>query len=115
MSEKLYLINLNGFKDTQITLVNEDVWNWIFSPYTDDVEKVPESVLLESEKHENVTFDAENMGTDEDGFYCVSPGSYENDRAMCAPGHSFWSMRDAIDFIKENDVEIIDEFEGYLY
>jgi len=115
MSEKLYLIVLSGQGDTDVKLVNEDVWNWIFSQYTSDCEKVPESVLLEAEKHECCSFDAEEMDMEEDGYYYVSTGSTDNDRAMGAPGPSFWSMKDAFDYIKENDIEIIAEWSGYIY
>lgn len=115
MSEKLYLLNLNGGGDTHIILVTEAVWDWICSPYISSQEKVPEAVLLEAKRHESPAFDDEFCNPDEDGLYYVSMGSYENDRAMGAPGHSFWTMKEAFEFIKDNDIEIIEEFDGYLY
>jgi hypothetical protein len=111
MSEKLYLIVLNGGGDTDIKLVNKDVWDWINSPYTDDVEKVPDAVVVLDPDQ----FSAENTREDEDGYCCVCPSSYDNDRAMGAPGLSFWSMKEAMQYIRKHDIEIIDEYEGYLY
>lgn len=123
MTEKRYLIVLSGYNDLTVKLVNEDVWNWIFSAYDNSLangdygyaEKIPESVLNEAQIYDDYPFSAECNETDEDGYFRVSCGSYENDRALSAPGPSFWSMKDAMKYIAENDIEIIAEWEGHIY
>lgn len=122
MAEKLYMVVLTGQGDTIVTLVNEDVWNWILSPYNPPnprdsayAEKVPDAVLAEAERHECESFYAEYSDMDEDGYYNVSIGSCDNDRALGAPGIQFWSIKEAMEFVVTNDIEIVEEYNGYIY
>lgn len=44
-----------------------------------------------------------------------------NDEAMALqdedtlPGMEFWSSKEAYEWMKDNDVEIVEEWEGYIY
>jgi hypothetical protein len=106
MTEKNYLINLNGGGDSQIVIVDEATWNWIHSPslFVDATlgsynEIVPSGVMTE---HDEVR---------------LSYSSFMNDRAMAAycEDRYFYRMKDALAYIKENNIVIENEFSGGLY
>ena len=107
MKNPVYLITLSGGGDTYITLVKKHVWNWIISNYPSDKiqcsEKIPDNVKAEQKT---------SYGT---SIVCLNRNSYENDRALNAPGESFESVKDLGEYLKSNKLTIEDEFEGYLY
>lgn len=119
MADKMYLIVLNGGGDTSVTIVNEAVWDWIGLPYDPEsavgdageyayYEKVPEAVLLEAEKQDCEPFS--------DGVELhITSGSWENDRALAAPGIAFWDLAEALQYLKEENIVIEDTFEGCIY
>lgn len=115
MSEKRYLVVLSGIKDLDVKIVNQDVWNWIFSPYAGDIDLVPEAVLAEARLYGNDYMFFEDEDPESGDPYFNVSNTYENDRAMAAPGPSFWSMKDALKYIRDNDIEIESEYEGCLY
>lgn len=108
MKKSVYLVNLVGQGDQFITLVTEDVWNWILSPYESTKsgynETLPEAVKKEMLIHHKKA---------EDVF--VSRGSYENDRAIQAPGYSFDTIKEAMTYIRDNNLVLEEEFSGCLY
>jgi hypothetical protein len=116
MATKLYLLNLSGPGDTELKLVDKETWDWIFSPWpfigtktrsgTDPY--TPEGVKARMENSDDVH---------------ITRGSWENDRALQAPAavfngqeiHWFGSIKGLNKFMKDNDIEIEDEYEGCLY
>lgn len=109
MSKKMYLINLSGGGDTTKSLVTEDVWNWINSDYNSDkssyYEDLSEPIKEQMRLHKN----------DNCSSIMVTIGSYDNDRAIQAPGIEFRSTKELIKYLKENDIEIVEEYEGCIY
>lgn len=105
---KMFLISLSGQGDVDLKLVTKEVWDWILTPFNGKSsgysEVVPKEVQDEMIKH--------NGSVDE---VFVSIGSYENDRALQAPGISFWGHKELIEYVKNNNIEIVEEFEGYIY
>jgi len=88
---KYYLIFLQGQGDTQVKVVDQETWDWIFSGYNPPdphpgknsyEDKTCPPAILERYKKAN--------GEDaEEPFPCVSVGSTDNDRALYAPGIYF--------------------------
>ena len=112
---KQYLVVLSGGGDTFIKLVNEAVWEWINGDYSPDgdyassyTEKVPEAVLEEARKYDML----EHF---EDNELDITSGSYDNDRAMAAPGVEFESLKAAMQYAKQHSLDIEDTYEGYFY
>lgn len=103
MTDKHYLIHLAGGGDTTIHIVNEATWDWINLPYQGNnnknryTETVPSGVMCNHKELE------------------ITSGSYDNDRALAISGQTFWTMKDAYDYIKNNNITIEDEYEGYIY
>jgi hypothetical protein len=107
MKNPVYLVTLSGGGDTYITLVKKHVWDWIISDYPSDkghcTEKIPDDVMAEKKT---------SYATD---TISLSRNSYENDRALNAPGKSFQSVKELGKYLKEHDLTIEEEFEGYSY
>jgi len=112
---KYYMITCIGQGDTEITIVDQETWDWIFSPWPKTLKGknsgediVPKAVLKKMRKwYEDDSFKPE-----------ITIGSYENDRALQAPsvnGEKFYSMKDALKFIKDKKIKIADSHEGYIY
>lgn len=108
---KFYLITLSGGGDTEKKLVNQEVWDWIFSSYESKkssyYEALPVEILNEIKKHK--------FFNDGEKEIMVTRGSYENDRALHAPGVSFESTKQVMNYLKENNLEISEEYDGYIY
>ncbi len=111
MSKGLYLIHLSGGRDSSLSLVTEDVWNWIHSGYDSEkssyYEELSEAVKEQMRLHNKYEPDCSSV--------MVTIGTYDNDRAINAPGIEFGSMKELFKYVKENDIEIIDEYEGGIY
>ena len=111
MSKKMYLINLSGGGDTTKSLVTEDVWNWINSGYNSDkssyYEDLSEPIKEQMKLHNKYAPNCSSI--------MVTIGSYDNDRAIQAPGIEFSSTKELMKYIKENDIEIVEEYEGCIY
>lgn len=110
MSNKKYMIVLTGQGDTRITLANLEAETWICSPYPkmnrgSAIEQIPDDVLVDNEKW---------RCREEDSIQ-VTVGSGRNDRAMAAPGPRFYSLMEAMEYIRENNIEITGEFSGAIY
>lgn len=105
---KMFLISLSGQGDVDLKLVTQEVWDWILTPFNGKgssySEVAPKEVQDEMIKHNGKVYDVS-----------VTIGSYENDRALQAPGISFWGHKELIEYVKNNNIEIVEEFEGYIY
>jgi hypothetical protein len=110
--EQLYLVVLEGGGDIQVSLVNKAVWDWIDLPFDSQeygyYEAVPPAVLDEAKRHDTESYF-------KDGTMRVTSGSYDNDRAMFAPGRRFDEVDEAHEYAKANMVDIVDTYEGYIY
>ena len=105
---KMFLISLSGQGDTDLKLVTQEVWDWVLTPFNGKgsgyTETVPKAVQEEMMKHNGEVYEVN-----------VTIGSYENDRALQAPGVSFRTHKELIEYVKKNSVEIVEEFDGYIY
>jgi len=110
-----FLIHLSGQGDTTIKIIDEDAWNWMGALYTDWQAPCPESVLAKMRKeHESLGFKLEKPN--------ITRGSADNDAALwIAPEiingkeARFDTMKEALDFIKAEKIDIQDTYEGYIY
>lgn len=99
----LYLINLEGGGDTDITVVNKEVFDWIGSDFSCDAGEYSRDETI--------------PGTDV--VVNVTCGSYDNDRALAASAHfteqGFGTIKAALAYIKEQRGELADEYHGCIY
>lgn len=109
MMIKKYLIVLTGQGDTFVRLVPPAAKDWIESPYPGagegGNEAIPDAV---KEGHED-EYD------EEDGDVFVSSGSGDNDRAMAIQGIEFDSITEAHKYTKKHKIDIVGDFNGYIY
>ncbi len=106
---KAYSVMLSGQGDTFIYLVDEEVWDWILDPLN---KKVPQSVI---------DYQIEESG-DPNWTPNITAGTTDNDAALqCAPikinGEDafFFGLKEFNKFVRENKIDIIEEYEGYIY
>lgn len=106
--ENIYLVSLEGGGDTQYTLVTQSVFKWIMSPYE----------LKENGGYESLPLEVQNEmkknGQNETKIY-ISISSFENDRALQAPGMTFNTLKEVFAYLKKNNLELADEYSGYIY
>jgi hypothetical protein len=111
-ADKLYLVVLEGGGDISVALVAESVWDWIDLPFESAqsgyYESIPPAVLAEAEKHGRLDWF-------KDGQLRISVGSFDNDRAMAAPGLEFDDVEDAEAYAARHKVTIAGTYEGYIY
>jgi hypothetical protein len=107
---KLYALVLTGQGDTEIKLVDKDMWDWIDS--AQPKAPVPDNILVQLRKHHE----------DEKFVPHISRSTAVNDAAlMAAPVEidgaeaMFFSIRDFNKFVRKYDIEIVEEFEGCIY
>ncbi|WP_434716213.1 hypothetical protein [Paraburkholderia sp. A3RO-2L] len=107
-----HLLVLSGGGDTDVRLVTQAVWEWIFTGFKSEksayYEEVPAEVLAEAERHQM-------LDSFKDGKLYVTCGSYENDRALAAPGIQFRDVANVIAYAKTNEVNLGETFDGYIY
>jgi hypothetical protein len=110
--DKLYLVVLEGGGDITVALVAESVWQWIDLPFESQdsgyYEDVPPAVLVEAEKHGRLSWF-------KDGKLRISVGSYDNDRALAAPGLQFDDLESAEAYAAANKVQIEGTYDGCIY
>jgi hypothetical protein len=108
---KMYLLVLTGGGDTYVRLVTEDVWTWIHQSFDMEQreyhEEVPASVRAEAKRLGSSSF--------KDGKQYVTRGSYQNDRALAAPGLEFDDVAQVTKYAAPNKVSIEGTFNGCVY
>ena len=109
MTNKVYLIGLSGQGDLMLTLVNKAVWDWVNSDY--DASKISYYEPLSAE----VIAEFVKQGDKKITEIMVTRGSFDNDRAIQAPGKYFSSMKELNAYLKKNNLEIEEEYEGCIY
>jgi hypothetical protein len=107
-----YLLVLSGGGDTTVKLVTGAVWNWIHSEYESEHssydERVPADVISDSATSGNVDYF-------EDGKLHITRGSFENDRALAAPGRDFDDVAEATAYLASLNLEVKEEYYGCIY
>lgn len=94
---KYYMLVLIGNSDTAIKFVNKETWDWI----TDTTGEVK---LPQSQSDAPITY--------------PDIKAWSIDKALSAQpdiGETFCTLKEAIGFIKENNLEIVDEYVGSFY
>lgn len=118
----MYMIILQGQGDTNVAIVDQQAWDWINNPHNNpvpdilikEVIKKPNDYGLEDIDEKTPREEIESAIRENQ----ITRGSPNNDAALnmmfCADP-VFYRMKEALDYVKKNDIEIIDTFEGYIY
>jgi hypothetical protein len=120
---ELYMLTMSGQGDTHVVFVDKDIWDWIGRVHDKRIAKGP--VILPTSVEEKFKKKAELEGQEYEPPY-LSTGSPTNDAALAAPGHfygtesnpseaAFCNVKEAMAFVREHNVEIVDTWEGYIY
>lgn len=113
---KVYLLTLQGAGDTEATVVDEETFAWVTSEDPGRPDNQSEE-FLSSWPDQLVPESALNRM---DERPILTSGSWQNDRALCAPAAEgykevFWTVKEATDAIKERGDEIAGSWEGHIY
>ncbi len=113
----VYLLVLTGQGDTEIRVVDQETWDWIFGPSGQpegesgwEDPHVPAYQRRKSREEEG----------EENDFYLTS-GSWQNDRALHAysseryDAETFDGIKDVLKVIKKKGDTIAEEFHGCIY
>ena len=130
-----YLIKVEGQGDTEIILIDKDMWDWLHSDAPAILFKnkshccmddsAPESLkklIIEGDKAVALHYGDEDE-EEENGNVRLSSGAWRNDRALAIirafsntdqPAF-FMGCIDLINYCKENDINLVAEWEGCIY
>lgn len=113
-----YLLRLEGQGDLVMSVVTEEVWQWINRP-------TPRATIDENEEHGVPACVMAGVRADGDDGVLVTTGSAQNDRAMAAYSDDYGALKyifgdpsEEDDFradLKAEGWTILDEFDGYIY
>jgi len=125
-AKKYYAVTLSGQGDTEITIVDQEVWDWAMNGGD-----IPKSLWDQIEKEIIEEWDASRPGLAdeiserrEDMEKDGRKGTYggENDRALSLRGSiidgeeaTFTSVSEFARFIRKKGIDIEEEYEGYIY
>lgn len=129
MDKNIYLLTLTGQGDTEIKIVDKETFDWIFiSPFGDSWVGNNEDrscpLFIRERKYTLYYDELKNDYSSVDEFYPeLAYSSYENDKAIWAPGLIgekgeelyFFSTKEAYEYIYKNKLNIVDEYTGYIY
>jgi hypothetical protein len=104
--KKRYLVTLQGVKDRERYLVKKDMWDWI----TQGGEPPAKVVAGFKKATENAPDEELPDGDDNDRALCCSY-LWEMDDSVHAPD----GQREFMKYMKDNNIEIVDEGEWVLY
>jgi hypothetical protein len=109
---KLYAVTLNGIGEIQISLVDKEIWDFIH-------DSTPVSKQYLDDTRSQCTTDDEHKMFTEDYEDSLLPEIDWNDRALMAPwfapDQTFSQVSEYTKYLSENEIEIIQEVEGYIY
>lgn len=122
MNQK-YLITLTGQGDTHFIVIDKDVWDWMHSNKDWQVpEHIRQKYFEIDSKYGTPQREMEEcvMDTEDMLRYDIENGlisNLENDKALFLEScyNISNSVRELIDYVRENDIEIVGEWEGYIY
>lgn len=105
---KCYSVMLEGQGDVTIALVNKGTWDWITKGG-----KVPQNQI------DRATKAAQKDGMESQSYIDdMTSADGDNDRALslCPDyGELFTDLKEYTKFAIANNVEVLDEYEGYIY
>lgn len=113
MATKCYMVILQGPGDTIISYINKDTWDWInnekVAPPKAQVDGriAPDTGVEDMTKEEAIEELSRWEGS-----------SPDNDRALVLSpdyGERFLDHKDAMKYARDNDLEVVDSFEGFVY
>lgn len=109
---KLYMLVMSGQGDTYVTLVDKETWDWIGHPKS----TIPPAVFaayLEKRRED---------GEEGNDLPVITSGSSVNDAALAVAGYKigkqraeFINVSSATKFIAKHNIEIVAEWNGYIY
>lgn len=109
-----YLINLQGQGDTYLCLVDKEVMDWVFS----SSEEIPDFMKDEFIKFQ-MGYGISEEKVKEELLDIQEHDSFrdDNDKALFVTSayESFYTVQELVDFCKENDINIVEEYQGYIY
>ncbi len=115
---KLYSLTMSGQGDTQVTLVTKEIWDWVMSPLG---RPVPQDVIDYHYEYDDPDDDPgwEPIIAETNG---KPNGCTVNDAALNAPGAkvageraTFIRMSDFSKFVRKHNIDIVEEWDGYIY
>ena len=125
----MYLVSCEGQGDTQCIIVDKEAWDYLHSDAPTFVDNsateipplgVRQAILMESQN--SIYKSSGDPKTIEGVVIWVTSGSYINDRALAMRSSiingntvDFIDMQDAKQFVIDNNINIVDEYEGYIY
>lgn len=115
---KIYLVLLIGQGDIQITVLDEEAWNWLWSPMGTEM---PETVKKKLRSYREKEYGPGEFSEDEIEVIYETSGSYVNDRALSLPStvdgykNAYCSLADFVKKIQETGDEVEDTWEGCIY
>jgi len=121
MTEKCYILNLSGPGDHYLVIVDQVAWDWIMS---NDPGLPPGKTMgigrgqLSSWEDRLVPDSLKERIEESGGTVELTSGSWQNDRALCmidAGLECCDSIKEAMDWIKGHDMELVDDWEGCVY
>lgn len=138
MTQKVFVVNLQGQGDTHLKVLDQASWDWLFTnePMPDWMIQTYRKAFFESQTPGTVYYDRDGSTrthlTEADFQkelasinYGVVEGSYpDNERAMMVPvpsfnGNSFdeygGTIKQLNAFLKANQLEIEEEYEGFIW
>jgi len=136
--KKLYMLTMSGQGDIEIKFIEKDSWDWIKALHKDWKAIPPASVIekkIYETEHDGFTViddgleefitEFKSTGTIKPqdtphmrsyGIFYTTSGSGANDAAlMCPCVYMAFSMKEALDYIKKENVDVQDTFEGAIY
>lgn len=115
----LYSITLAGQGDIETILVDKETWDWMLSvPKFGRADQIDER--LPKEYEDRLRSDPEKYGRREEDDFLITicRSSYDNDRALgliSASENVFGSVKELTDYVIDNNIRIIETYEGYIY
>jgi hypothetical protein len=109
---ELYVVILSGIGEVQISLVDKELWDFIHdaTPVSDQYIAAARTQCTTDIEHEDFIVEYEDS---------LLPEINWNDRAMMVawftPDQTFFQITKYANYLSENQVEIIQEVEGYIY
>lgn len=110
----LYLLVLEGGGDIEYKLITKDVWNWI---QNNKLTTTVETALREQYKKFYPSFNETEFQKTIKSIG-VNSGSSKNDRALNAPtikDGCLYSASEMMEFCKDNNVNVVEEYQGCIY
>ena len=105
-----YAIRLDGQGDVTTCLVNKETYDWVVNGGPTPATQI--SKALANAADESAEF-IERLKKE-----MANPGDSDNDRALCASpdyGEIFYDTKSLVAFCVKNNINIVEDYEGYIY